>query len=73
MPPVPRQGYPLIAGGREIGRVASGTSSPTLQTNLGTGYVADAFAQPGAEIAFAIKDKLEPAKVVPLPFYKRSR
>jgi glycine cleavage system aminomethyltransferase T len=47
--------------------------SPTLQTNIGTSYVPDAFAAAGTAIEFAIKDKREPATVCALPFYKRAK
>jgi aminomethyltransferase len=70
---VPRQGYPVYAGERELGLIRSGALSPTLDTNIATVYVPAAFAAPGTELTFGIKDKREPAKVVALPFYKRGR
>ncbi len=69
----PRQGYEVRAGGKAIGHICSGAISPTLETNIATAYVAEQFAAPGTPIEFAIKDKTEPAAVVPLPFYKRQR
>src|SRR5690554_7437430 len=37
---VPRQGYPILnAEGEEIGRVTSGTMSPSLNKAIGMGYV----------------------------------
>jgi aminomethyltransferase len=70
---VPRQGYEIKASGKTIGAVCSGAVSPTLDTNIATAYVADQFTAPGTSLQFAIKDKTEPAEVVPLPFYKRQR
>ena len=70
---VPRQGYPVYGGVRELGLIRSGALSPTLDTNIATVYVPAAFAAPGTELTFGIKDKREPAKVVALPFYKRGR
>jgi aminomethyltransferase len=70
---VPRQGYPVVHDGREIGKVCSGAISPTKGCNIATAYVPDAFAEPGTALGFAIKDKTEPATVVALPFYKRSK
>ncbi|HLQ38022.1 MAG TPA: glycine cleavage system aminomethyltransferase GcvT [Planctomycetota bacterium] len=69
----PRQGYKLVAGGQEIGQICSGNISPTLDTNIATAYVRSAFGAPGTQLEFLIKDKAEPCKVVPLPFYKRPR
>jgi aminomethyltransferase len=70
---VPRQGYPLIKGDEQVGAVCSGTASPTLGTNIATGYLPTGLAEPGTEVAFQVKDSREPATVVPLPFYKRKR
>ena len=70
---VPRQGYPLFAGNRELGQIRSGALSPTLATNIATAYVPVALSRPGTELTFAIRDKREPAKVATLPFYKRAR
>ena len=70
---VPRQGYELHAKGRQVGTICSGAASPTLSTNIATGYVTDDCAAPGTELEFAVRDNHEPATVVPLPFYKRPR
>ena len=70
---VPRQGYEVFAGDREVGRILSGAASPTLQTNIATTYLPVDLAEPGTEVEFAIRGKREPAVVAPLPFYKRSR
>jgi len=70
---VPRQGYPVFAGERELGPIRSGALSPTLETNIATAYVPVALATPGTDLTFAVRDKREPAKVAPLPFYKRAR
>ncbi len=70
---VPRQGYPVMAGDREIGKICSGGASPTLETNIATAHLPAEFAEPGTELEFAIRDKREPLKVVTLPFYSRTR
>jgi glycine cleavage system T protein (aminomethyltransferase) len=70
---VPRQGYPIMSGDREVGCVLSGAASPTLGKNIATTYLPNDFAEAGTEVEFAIRDKREPATVVPLPFYKRPR
>src|SRR5690606_6758829 len=44
---IPRQGYPLLAGDEEIGRVTSGTHSPTLGEPIGMGYVQAPYAAAG--------------------------
>lgn len=70
---VPRQGYALHAGGKEIGKVCSGGASPTLGANIATGYLPAEYSEPGTEITFATRSGHEPATVVALPFYKRTR
>ncbi|MEO6597611.1 MAG: glycine cleavage system aminomethyltransferase GcvT [Planctomycetota bacterium] len=69
----PRQGYPLMHGGAQIGHVCSGNISPTLDTNIATAYVRIDLAAPGTKLEFLVRDKPEPCVVVPLPFYKRAR
>ncbi|MFM1870853.1 MAG: hypothetical protein RL398_275 [Planctomycetota bacterium] len=69
----PRQGYPLVHGGKQVGHVCSGNISPTLDTNIATAYVATDLAVPGTPLEFLIRDKAEPCVVAPLPFYKRQR
>jgi aminomethyltransferase len=69
---VPRHGYIIEdAAGKEIGVVTSGTSSPSLDKPIGTGYVKKGNDTEGGEIfiAFGGGKKLA-AKVVKMPFYK---
>jgi aminomethyltransferase len=69
----PRQGYPVVHGGAQIGHVCSGNISPTLNTNIATAYVRTEFATPGTKLEFVVRDKAEPCTVAALPFYKRAR
>ena len=68
---IPRQHYPIVDGaGNTIGRVTSGTQSPTLNKAIGIGYVKPEFATAGAEIFIEIRDKKLKANVVKMPFLK---
>ncbi|PTR00059.1 aminomethyltransferase [Mucilaginibacter yixingensis] len=68
---IPRHDYAIVdADGNNIGRVTSGTQSPSLQKAVGLGYVANAFAKEGSEIYISIRDNKVKAKVVKPPFYK---
>ena len=68
---IPRQGYEIMDSNEEvIGRVTSGTQSPSLDKAIGMGYVPAALSKEGSEIIIAIRKKRIPAKVVKLPFYK---
>jgi aminomethyltransferase len=70
---IPRQGYKLLSfDNKEIGRVTSGTLSPSLNQSIGIGYVDLAFAENGCEFNVDIRGRGAKAKVVPTPFVKTS-
>lgn len=69
---VPREGFQVIAGGRPIGRITSGTFSPTLQRPIAMAYIEPAFTSPGAQVAVDVRGRAEPARIVGLPFYRRT-
>jgi len=51
-----------------IGRVTSGTQSPSLSKAIGMGYVDTKYAAIGTEIYISIRNTLLKAKVVKMPF-----
>ncbi|ASZ10232.1 glycine cleavage system aminomethyltransferase GcvT [Chitinophaga pendula] len=66
---IPRHDYEIKdAQGNVIGRVTSGTQSPSLQKAIGLGYVQTPFAALDTEIYIAVRDKQLKAKVVKVPF-----
>ena len=68
---IPRHDYEIVdADGNTIGKVTSGTQSPSLQKAIGMGYVKNEFAKEGSEIFINIRDNRIKAKVVKPPFYK---
>lgn len=68
---IPRHDYEIVdAEGNKIGRVTSGTQSPTLKKSIGLGYVDNAFAKEGTEIFISIRNQSIKAKVVKPPFVK---
>jgi aminomethyltransferase len=68
---VPRHDYEICnAKGDVIGKVTSGTMSPMLKKGIGMGYVSSEYGKLGSEIFINIREKLVPAKIVKLPFYK---
>ncbi len=67
---IPRQGYPILSKGREIGRVTSGTFSPILRAAIGLGYVRPEWASPGSKVEVAVRDRVKEAIVVRYPFVK---
>ena len=71
---VARHGYPLLsAAGERIGVCTSGAPSPTLGKSIGLGFVPPALAAIGSEIAVDCRGKSVAARIVPTPFYKRSK
>ena len=68
---IPRHDYEIAdADGNIIGKVTSGTQSPSLQKAIGMGYVQTAFAKEGTDIYIKIRDNSIKARVVKPPFYK---
>jgi aminomethyltransferase len=68
---IPRHGYPLRAGGREVGCVTSGTHSPSLKKSIGLGYLPAASARVGEKIEVVIRGSAVSGRIVKTPFYKR--
>ncbi|HNS42324.1 MAG TPA: glycine cleavage T C-terminal barrel domain-containing protein, partial [Taishania sp.] len=64
--------YEITDGkGTAIGKVTSGTMSPSLKLGIGLGYVPTANAALDSEIFIKVRDKELKAKVVKAPFYKK--
>lgn len=66
---IPRHDYEIVdAEGNLIGKVTSGTQSPSLRKAIGLGYVKTAFSKEGSEIYIRIRENNIKAKVVKIPF-----
>jgi aminomethyltransferase len=66
---IARHDYPITdAEGNTIGRVTSGTQSPSLGKAIGMGYVQTALAAIGSEIFIQVRNNALKARVVKLPF-----
>jgi aminomethyltransferase len=68
---IARHDYPILAEGVVVGKVTSGTQSPTLGQAIALAYLPTALAQMGQTVDIEIRGKLYPAIVVKRPFYKR--
>ncbi len=66
----PRKGYEIFDGDSQIGKVTSGTFSPSLQKPIALGYVPRIKAKSGSTVEIEIRKKRFPATVVKPPFYK---
>ena len=69
---IARHGYPVHAGDRRTGIVTSGTQSPSLGQPIAMASVSPADGEPDTILDVEIRDARVPARVVPLPFYRRS-
>ena len=68
---IPRQGYDILNNqGDKIGKVTSGTMSPTLAKGIGMGYIPTNLKSVGTKLYIQIRKKIIPATIVKLPFYK---
>ena len=66
---IPRHDYEIVdAEGNLIGRVTSGTQSPSLRKAIGMGYVTKEFSKEGSEIYIKIRDNRVKAQIVKFPF-----
>jgi len=68
---IPRTGYRVVANGEVIGKVTSGTQSPTLKKNVGLAIVDHRYTTIGTDVTVEVRGKCLKAKVVKTPFYKR--
>jgi aminomethyltransferase len=73
---VPRHGYGVLWDGAPAGTITSGAPSPTLGTPVAMAYITPDVAQAAADggdgrLAVDIRGRAEPARLVPLPFYRR--
>jgi aminomethyltransferase len=70
---IPRAGYEVRAGERPVGRVTSGTQSPTLGTRIAMALVPPEHAGIGNELEVVVRERSHRAEQVKLPFYRRPR
>lgn len=68
---VPRADYPVFADGREIGKVTSGTMSPSLRVGIGLALVESPYAAIGTQFGIGIRHRQVAAQVVKGPFVKK--
>jgi aminomethyltransferase len=70
-PGIPRHDYGIInIEEKSIGRVTSGSYSPSLRENIGLGYLELPYDDVGTEILVGIRKKPRLARVVETPFLK---
>ncbi len=70
---IAREGHLVMRGDEAVGRVTSGTWSPTFEKALGMAYVPVELAEPGTEIEIEVRSRRLPARIVETPFYRRAK
>ncbi|QDU60888.1 Glycine cleavage system T protein [Planctomycetes bacterium Pan216] len=71
---IPREGYEVLdAEGTTVGRVTSGSFTPTLQRSIAMAFVPPALAEIGTSLSVAVRGDAVPGTVVALPFYQRKK
>jgi len=68
---VPRKGYKIFKGNKEIGYISSGTFSPTLNKGIALCFVKLEERREGNEVDIAIRDKRVKARLRKYPFIRR--
>ncbi len=68
-----REGASIMKDNKTIGTVTSGTFAPTLAKAIAMAYVDPAYTQPGTTCEVDVRGKPSSARVVPLPFYRRTK
>ena len=68
---IPRHDYEVKnSEGKIIGKVTSGTQSPSLKEAIGMAYLETSYTKAGTEIYIGVRDKKLKAVVEKIPFYK---
>lgn len=71
-PRTPRQGAEIRIDGETVGIITSGVRSPTLEKTIAMGFVPRDRSAINTAAEIVLKSGSLPARIVPLPFYKRA-
>lgn len=66
--PPARHGIEIFSNQKSIGHVTSGCPSPSLDGNVGMGYVLEEYKAIGTKIELKIRDKFYSAEIGKMPF-----
>jgi len=68
---IPRAGYSIYDGDKQIGHVTTGSYSPTLKKNIGLALLEMPYTELETIVEVGIREKHLKAKVVPKTFYQK--
>ncbi len=63
---------PVFKDGKQVGMTTSGTKCPFVNKAIAMALVENGSLSEGDEVEVEVRGRMVAAKVVPLPFYKRS-
>lgn len=69
---VPRQGYPVLADGRQVGEVTTGYKSISTGKSVAMAMIEKPFDKLGTPVEIQIRKKVFPGKVVKKRFYEKN-
>jgi len=69
---VPRRGMAIMHEGAEVGKVASGTYSPTLSAGIATAYLPAGLAGIGTRLDLVARNRIVSVEVTQMPFVKNT-
>jgi len=70
---IPRSGCEIVKDSENIGKITSGTLSPTLNCGIGMGYVPREYATEGETLRIRVRGKQLDSVVARFPFYQTDR
>ena len=66
---IAREGAAIVDGkGKTVGKITSGSFSPTLKQAVAMGYVDSSLADPGSKVSVVVRDRSIAAEIAPMPF-----
>ncbi len=68
---LPRQGYPVFDGERQIGSITSGSQGITVGYPIANAFVPRGYSEIGKKVTVQIRDAKVVGEVIKRPFYKR--
>ena len=66
---IPRDGYPVVRDGREVGVITSGGFSPTFDVGVALALVERGSAPVGESVSVSMRGRPKTAEIVPRPLY----
>lgn len=66
---IPRHGFKILNGSKEVGFVTSGGFSPLLRCGIAMGYMPPSLGEEGTSLSVEVREKPLKAVVAKMPFY----